>query len=148
MFACDLVISIEKIKSGEFTFSGNQWKNVSADAKDFITKMLVVDPRGRMTIHQALRHRWINESDDKLSEHELNESIEALKSFQIRQKFRRGVNAVIASNRFQRLMRGIRNEAELEELENIPPESESALDGEIDNDSSKETRVIEEHKDT
>jgi len=38
----------EKIRSGKFDFDTEVWQNVSEEAKDFITKLLVVDPTKRM----------------------------------------------------------------------------------------------------
>ncbi len=35
------------------------WDNVSEPARDFIRKLLVVDPLRRLTAKQALRHKWI-----------------------------------------------------------------------------------------
>ena len=47
-----------KILSGQFSYS--QWaKNISEEAKDFIDKLLVVNPKYRMTAKQALAHSWI-----------------------------------------------------------------------------------------
>lgn len=43
-----------KIKHGNFTLPGH----ISADAKDLIVQMLVVDPTKRLTIPQIRKHRW------------------------------------------------------------------------------------------
>lgn len=50
----------EKISDGEVFFNGKIWDTVSMHAKDFIGKMLVVDPKKRITIAKALLHPWIN----------------------------------------------------------------------------------------
>merc|ERR1712146_408692 len=44
---------------GNFSFPAPYWTNVSQDAKDFISKLLCVDPAKRMTTKQALQHPWI-----------------------------------------------------------------------------------------
>jgi calcium-dependent protein kinase len=35
------------------------WKDISANAKDFISQLLVFDPSKRMTAEKALQHKWI-----------------------------------------------------------------------------------------
>lgn len=49
----------ELIMSGKFGFPDPYWTNVSAQAKDFVKKLLSVDVHGRMSAEQALKHPWI-----------------------------------------------------------------------------------------
>ena len=35
------------------------WDKISSDAKDFVGKLLVVDPKQRMDCRAALKHRWL-----------------------------------------------------------------------------------------
>jgi len=49
----------EQILKGAYEFPEPYWDNISKDAKDFISKLLVIDPRKRYTTKQALKHRWI-----------------------------------------------------------------------------------------
>jgi len=49
----------KKIKAGSYKFLAPYWDPISADAKDFVAKLLVVDPRKRMTAAEALNHRWL-----------------------------------------------------------------------------------------
>jgi len=55
--------------AGNYDFPDPEWQNVSEDAKDFIRKILVVNPEQRATAEQCLQHRWIkdhvNPSKDK-----------------------------------------------------------------------------------
>uniref|UniRef100_A0A8C4RR01 Si:ch211-27e6.1 n=1 Tax=Erpetoichthys calabaricus TaxID=27687 RepID=A0A8C4RR01_ERPCA len=44
------------ILKGRYSFP---WPNVSNLAKDFITRLLTIDPNDRMTASQALKHPWI-----------------------------------------------------------------------------------------
>ena len=41
------------------------WGAVSEGGKDFISALLKLDPMDRLTAEQALRHRWLEQSDDK-----------------------------------------------------------------------------------
>lgn len=36
------------------------WRGVSLTAREFIKRCLTIDPRARMTSHEALQHPWIN----------------------------------------------------------------------------------------
>jgi calcium/calmodulin-dependent protein kinase I len=49
----------EQIMSGTFDYPEQYWGAISAEAKDFINKLLVVDPKARMTAAQAEAHPWI-----------------------------------------------------------------------------------------
>lgn len=48
----------EKIRKGKFDFSDDVWGAVSPEAKDLIRRLLVVDPRSRLTIPEVLAHPW------------------------------------------------------------------------------------------
>ncbi|KAA0025676.1 calcium-dependent protein kinase 28-like [Cucumis melo var. makuwa] len=45
-------------------FRRKPWPSISPSAKDFIKKLLVKDPRARLTAAQALSHRWVREGGD------------------------------------------------------------------------------------
>lgn len=42
-------------------FRRKPWPSISNDAKDFVKKLLVKDPRARLTAAQALSHPWVRE---------------------------------------------------------------------------------------
>eukprot|EP00742_Colponemidia_sp_Colp-10_P002048 GILJ01002188.1.p1 GENE.GILJ01002188.1~~GILJ01002188.1.p1 ORF type:complete len:487 (+),score=92.76 GILJ01002188.1:68-1528(+) len=48
-----------KIMKGDFSFDFPQWSHVSDLAKDFIRRLLTVDPKARFTAPQALQHQWL-----------------------------------------------------------------------------------------
>jgi len=52
----------ELIKKGEYDtdFKGEGWLEISAEAKDFISKLLVVDPKERMSGEEIQAHPWFN----------------------------------------------------------------------------------------
>ncbi|KAK9129516.1 hypothetical protein Sjap_010003 [Stephania japonica] len=45
-------------------FRRKPWPSISNSAKDFIQKLLVKDPRARLTAAQALSHPWVREGGD------------------------------------------------------------------------------------
>ncbi|KAK6462329.1 kinase-like domain-containing protein [Scheffersomyces coipomensis] len=53
-----------KIITGNYTFLKPWWDEISHDAKDLISKMLVCDPNVRITIDQIWNHPWLNDGDE------------------------------------------------------------------------------------
>lgn len=51
-----------KIVCGEYDMPDVLFQHVPSDAKDFISKLLVVDPAQRMSAEQALAHPWLRRS--------------------------------------------------------------------------------------
>ncbi|KAJ6242017.1 serine/threonine-protein kinase fhke-related [Anaeramoeba flamelloides] len=49
----------KQILSGEFEFPEEDWSKISEEAKQFISKIFVVDSSSRMSVEQALKHPWI-----------------------------------------------------------------------------------------
>eukprot|EP00178_Gracilaria_changii_P014627 TRINITY_DN41129_c0_g1_i1.p1 TRINITY_DN41129_c0_g1~~TRINITY_DN41129_c0_g1_i1.p1 ORF type:complete len:294 (-),score=28.84 TRINITY_DN41129_c0_g1_i1:50-931(-) len=52
----------EIIMKGSFDFPAPYWNNISSEAKDFIKKLLSVNPQSRLTPSQALQHPWLTGS--------------------------------------------------------------------------------------
>jgi len=50
----------EQIKACKYDFDVETWQNVSAEAKDFVTKILVADPKVRMNCETMLQHPWMS----------------------------------------------------------------------------------------
>ncbi|KAL3320244.1 hypothetical protein Ciccas_001076 [Cichlidogyrus casuarinus] len=48
-----------RIRLGEYTFPTREWTRVSGDAKDLISKLLMVDPSQRLNISEVMAHEWI-----------------------------------------------------------------------------------------
>lgn len=49
----------ERIQAGAYDMNVSSLRKVSADAKDLLRSMLLVDPTKRVSASEALRHRWI-----------------------------------------------------------------------------------------
>ncbi|XP_047072262.1 calcium-dependent protein kinase 18 isoform X2 [Lolium rigidum] len=45
-------------------FVRKPWANITSSAKDFVQKLLVKDPRARLTAAQALSHEWVREGGE------------------------------------------------------------------------------------
>ena len=72
---------LRMVKKGVFDFDGEEWDDVSNEAKDLI-KNLICKPERRLTAEEALQHNWIrslakNSKTEKLAK--LN--LDAIKKF-------------------------------------------------------------------
>eukprot|EP00531_Pseudo-nitzschia_arenysensis_P001353 CAMPEP_0116137368 /NCGR_PEP_ID=MMETSP0329-20121206/12212_1 /TAXON_ID=697910 /ORGANISM="Pseudo-nitzschia arenysensis, Strain B593" /LENGTH=531 /DNA_ID=CAMNT_0003632281 /DNA_START=264 /DNA_END=1859 /DNA_ORIENTATION=+ len=91
-----------KIVSGKYEFKEADWGGVSPDAKDLVQKCLVLNPDERITSSQALRHKWMKASGDRLSRITLQGTSQRLKTFHARQKLRSAMIAVDWVNQMKR----------------------------------------------
>ena len=49
----------EQIMAGSYDFPSEYWGSISAAAKDFVSKLLLVDVKKRLTAEEALAHPWL-----------------------------------------------------------------------------------------
>jgi len=49
----------EQIMKADFDYPDPYWTDISTEAKDLISKLLVVEPKNRLSAKQALQHPWI-----------------------------------------------------------------------------------------
>mmetsp|Transcript_31837 Transcript_31837/g.47310 ORF Transcript_31837/g.47310 Transcript_31837/m.47310 type:complete len:718 (-) Transcript_31837:710-2863(-) len=75
-----------KIRSGSYDFPDEDWKNISKEAQELISGLLVVDPLQRWTASEAIRCKWIQLDGTSLSSRDLTESLVIMK--QKRQRLR------------------------------------------------------------
>lgn len=61
-FSCFVLCVVQvraKIVRGDYEMPDALFQHLSADAKDFISALLVTDPDTRMSADQALAHPWL-----------------------------------------------------------------------------------------
>jgi calcium-dependent protein kinase len=51
---------VKKIMNGEFGFKGRRWKDISEEAKDFCSELLVHDVNARPDCVESLKHKWFH----------------------------------------------------------------------------------------
>ncbi|KAI9914337.1 hypothetical protein PsorP6_006888 [Peronosclerospora sorghi] len=83
------------IKAGQYEFDSPYWDDVSAEAKDIISKMLVLTPAERWSARQLLDHPWI--AVDAVKDVQLTTALAELRKFNARRKFRAAVSTVKAT---------------------------------------------------
>ncbi|XP_062553320.1 obscurin isoform X6 [Armigeres subalbatus] len=52
--------TLTKVRDGKWSFVGTVWEFISAEARDFITRLLVYEDEHRMSIKEALNHSWFD----------------------------------------------------------------------------------------
>jgi calcium-dependent protein kinase len=70
------------VQKSKFDFEGEEWDNVSSEAKNLI-KNLITKPERRLTAEEALQHKWIKNLTSKKQDTKLigKLSISTMKSF-------------------------------------------------------------------
>ncbi|ORX54885.1 calcium/calmodulin-dependent protein kinase I delta short [Piromyces finnis] len=84
------------ILEADYVFEKEYWGEISENAKDFIRKLLVVDPNDRMNCEQALKHKWLTTATN-------TSVIENVKKFNAKKTFKKAVQAVTAANQLKQL---------------------------------------------
>jgi|Transcript_59479 serine/threonine protein kinase len=84
------------IVKAEFSFTGQLWDRISADAKDLISKLLVKSPKKRYTAQDALGHQWLKDSQP---DNHLPNLQARLGTFNARAKLKGAVYGVEAAHR-------------------------------------------------
>jgi serine/threonine protein kinase len=74
----DQSVLLAKIRSADYEFDPEYWKNISDDAKELIRNLLTVDPLGRWTAEDALKCHWFDTEAEKLSARDLSETREKI----------------------------------------------------------------------
>lgn len=49
---------LASIERGQYSFDKENWKYISAQAKDLISKMIEIDPKKRLSVKDAMLHPW------------------------------------------------------------------------------------------
>lgn len=90
------------IVHGEYAFEPEvYWAGVSDSARDFINRLLTVDPASRMTAAQALEHPWLA-TDAAKTQGEQKDLLPDIKSaFNAKRTFRKAVHGIRLINRLR-----------------------------------------------
>ncbi|KAK5939647.1 Calcium/calmodulin-dependent protein kinase type I [Knufia obscura] len=98
---------MQAILQADYSFTPIEyWRNVSTTARDFIKQCLIIDPRQRMSAHQALQHPWINTEDPMSAQQQRGTSPEDLlpivkKNFNARRTLHKAIDTVRAINKLR-----------------------------------------------
>jgi len=85
--------------NANYKFFSPEWDVISDNAKDFIDRLLTVDPLKRMTVKNALKHPWIAGDENSEFNRKLLVAENIKKNFTAKQKFKATVEAIKAAGR-------------------------------------------------
>ncbi|MFS8007568.1 putative non-specific serine/threonine protein kinase [Helianthus anomalus] len=89
----------DEILKGKIDFETDPWLSISASAKDFVRRMLTLDPKKCITYTQVLEHPWIRE-DGEASDKPIDSAVLLrIKQFRAMNKLKKLALNVIAENR-------------------------------------------------
>lgn len=77
--------------------SSGPWSKISEAAKELVSAMLTLDPEERITVDEALAHRWVREREYCAPKHHLQETVDELRKFNARRKLKGAVLAAVSS---------------------------------------------------
>ncbi|KNE71300.1 CAMK/CAMK1 protein kinase, variant [Allomyces macrogynus ATCC 38327] len=60
---------MDRMMTGNIDFNERYWKYISAEAKDFVRKLLTLDPHARPSATEALAHPWLQPKPDDADAH-------------------------------------------------------------------------------
>ena len=87
----------EQIKNGDYSFPDPYWTAISADAKSLVKSLLTVDPVKRIKAREVMTHPWMKNASP---EHFHPDTMQGFRNIAARKRFRMGVLAAVAANRF------------------------------------------------
>ncbi|CAI5707301.1 unnamed protein product [Peronospora effusa] len=136
------------IKAGRYEFDSPYWDDVSVEAKDLISKMLILAPTERWTARQLLDHPWI--AADAVKDVQLTTALQELRKFNARRKFRAAVSTVKATISLTKALTlggsprsskdsGDENEDEVENKNDV--EDKNVVEDENENENEVEVEV-------
>ncbi|CAK8570493.1 unnamed protein product [Lathyrus sativus] len=98
----------EQVLHGDLDFASDPWPAISDSAKDLVRKMLVRDPRRRMTAHQVLCHPWV-QVDGVAPDKPLDSAVlSRLKQFSAMNKLKKMALIVIAESLSEEELAGLK----------------------------------------
>lgn len=86
-----------RILNCDFEFMSPWWDEISLNAKDLVKKLIVLDPKKRLTVSQALQHPWVTGRAAKFSH--MDRTQKKLQEFNAKRKLKAAMKAVVASSR-------------------------------------------------
>uniref|UniRef100_H3C9N2 Si:ch73-60h1.1 n=1 Tax=Tetraodon nigroviridis TaxID=99883 RepID=H3C9N2_TETNG len=86
-----------RILNCDYEFVSPWWDEVSLNAKDLVSKLIVLDPRQRLSVREALDHPWVLGKAARFSH--MDTTQRKLQEFNARRKLKAAIKAVVATSR-------------------------------------------------
>ncbi|XP_030542928.1 calcium-dependent protein kinase 2-like [Rhodamnia argentea] len=98
----------DAILQGEIDFESDPWPTISRSAKDLVKRMLMKDPKKRITSAQVLEHHWIKEGGDASDKPIDSAVLSRMKQFRAMNKLKKLALKVIAENLSEEDIQGLK----------------------------------------
>jgi len=108
-----------QIKNGQYDYPDPYWTEISDEAKEVVSGLLTVDPKKRSSPEDLLSMSWVTGDASKADFG--GKFTKRIRLVQAKTKFKEGVRAVIALNRFARQLRRLVDDKIKKENEALNP---------------------------
>ncbi|KAG2332446.1 hypothetical protein Bca52824_003626 [Brassica carinata] len=98
----------EQVLKGDLDFVSEPWPSVSESAKDLVRRMLIRDPKKRMTAHEVLCHPWARVDSVALDKPLDSAVLSRLKQFSAMNKLKKIAIKVIAESLSEEEIAGLK----------------------------------------
>ncbi|XP_053178384.1 calcium/calmodulin-dependent protein kinase type IV [Scomber japonicus] len=92
-----------RILNCDYEFVSPWWDEVSLNAKDLVSKLIVLDPQKRLSVLEALQHPWVLGKAARFSH--MDTTQRKLQEFNARRKLKAAMKAVVATSRMHECSR-------------------------------------------
>ncbi|GAA0140847.1 non-receptor serine/threonine protein kinase [Lithospermum erythrorhizon] len=108
----------EQVLHGDLDFASDPWPSISESAKDLLRRMLVRDPRKRLTAHEVLCHPWVH-VDGVAPDKPLDSAVlSRMKQFSAMNKLKKMALRVIAESLSEEEIAGLKQMFEMIDTDN------------------------------
>ncbi|NXP26885.1 MYLK2 kinase, partial [Scytalopus superciliaris] len=96
--------TLNNVLAANWYFDEETFESVSAEAKDFVSNLIIKDKSARMSADQCLQHPWLNNLAEKAkrSNRRLKSQV-LLKKYVMRRRWKKNFIGVCAANRFRKI---------------------------------------------
>nr|GEU84130.1 calcium-dependent protein kinase 1-like [Tanacetum cinerariifolium] len=108
----------EQVLQGDLDFSSDPWPSISEGAKDLVRRMLVRDPKRRLTAHEVLCHPWV-QVDGVAPDKPLDSAVlSRMKQFSAMNKLKKMALRVIAESMSEEEIAGLKQMFQMIDTDN------------------------------
>ncbi|KAJ9546011.1 hypothetical protein OSB04_025718 [Centaurea solstitialis] len=108
----------EQVLEGDLDFTSDPWPSISEGAKDLVRRMLVRDPKKRLTAHEVLCHPWV-QVDGVAPDKPLDSAVlSRMKQFSAMNKLKKMALRVIAESMSEEEIAGLKQMFQMIDTDN------------------------------
>ncbi|GAA6100017.1 calcium/calmodulin-dependent protein kinase type IV isoform X1 [Tachysurus ichikawai] len=131
-----------RILNCDYEFVSPWWDEVSLNAKDLVSKLIVLDPHKRLSVQQALEHPWVLGKAARFSH--MDTTQRKLQEFNARRKLKAAMKAVVATSRMHEGSRRRTDSCEIPSSDKNSRQCSLAKDAPMDTQSESVNPVEED----